>query len=213
VVSELYALFLARGDREQAERQLSLAAELTDSNEVQERAQLLALRAQSELADGRRQEALEAAEAAVATRAELTIANHFVGAAIVTGLEAAFALGADSKIDDLLGIIEALPPGSLTPSLRATGARFSARRAALRNDNETAEAGYTAAAEIFREVERPFNVAVVSLEHAEWLVGEGRADEAKPLLEEARTIFERLRAAPWLERVAAVGAPAAALRS
>ena len=31
--------------------------------------------------------------------------------------------------------------------------------------------------------------------------GEGRFDEAQPLLDEARAIFERLRATPWLERV------------
>ena len=38
------------------------------------------------------------------------------------------------------------------------------------------------------------------LEHGEWLGEQGRADEAEPLLAEAREIFERLGATPWLER-------------
>ena len=49
-----------------------------------------------------------------------------------------------------------------------------------------------------------FHLAVTELEHAEWLVSEGRTDEAEPLLAEARATFEQLEAAPWLERTAAV---------
>ena len=46
----------------------------------------------------------------------------------------------------------------------------------------------------------PFYLAVTQLEHAEWLAAQGASDEAEPLLAEAREIFERLEAAPWLER-------------
>ena len=51
----------------------------------------------------------------------------------------------------------------------------------------------------------PFYLAVVQLEHAELLVASGRAEECEPLLSEAREIFERLRATPWLERLDALG--------
>jgi hypothetical protein len=46
---------------------------------------------------------------------------------------------------------------------------------------------------------------VVQLEHAEWLAGQGRRDEAEPLIAEARETFERLEAAPWLERATQLG--------
>jgi hypothetical protein len=38
-------------------------------------------------------------------------------------------------------------------------------------------------------------------EHAEWLSEQGRAEEAEPLLAEARRIFTDLKAAPWVERL------------
>ena len=53
----------------------------------------------------------------------------------------------------------------------------------------------------------PFWLALTELEHAESLIGEGRADEAEPLLAEAREIFERLKATPWLERAAHASPP------
>ena len=65
------------------------------------------------------------------------------------------------------------------------------------------------AAGIFREFGLPFWLAVTQLEHGEWLVEQGRAQEAEPLLGEARETFERLEAKPWLERVVAVGSRAA----
>jgi hypothetical protein len=55
----------------------------------------------------------------------------------------------------------------------------------------------------------PDGRAQARLEHAEWLVAQGRAEEAEPLLAEARELFERLRAVPWLERLDAAR-PAAA---
>jgi hypothetical protein len=46
----------------------------------------------------------------------------------------------------------------------------------------------------------PFYLAVVQLEHGEWLMARGRPDDAQPLLAEARETFERLEATPWVER-------------
>jgi hypothetical protein len=44
------------------------------------------------------------------------------------------------------------------------------------------------------------------LEHAEWLDERGRNGEAGPLAAEAREIFERLEATPWVERASRLGA-------
>ena len=48
----------------------------------------------------------------------------------------------------------------------------------------------------------PFWLALTELEHAESLSAQGRASEAEALLAEAREIFARLEATPWLERAA-----------
>ncbi len=60
--------------------------------------------------------------------------------------------------------------------------------------------GFKAAAGGFREYGFAFWLAVTQLEHGDALVTEGRADEAEPLLAEARETFARLEATPWLER-------------
>jgi len=54
----------------------------------------------------------------------------------------------------------------------------------------------------------PFYLAVTLLELSEWLVAQGQREQSEPLLAEAREIFERLEAKPWLERVAAAQAGA-----
>jgi hypothetical protein len=48
-------------------------------------------------------------------------------------------------------------------------------------------------------------LATVLLEHAESLNSRGRAADAVPLLTEAREVFERLGARPWLERADRIG--------
>ena len=52
----------------------------------------------------------------------------------------------------------------------------------------------------FRELGLPFWLAVTLLEHAELIAAQDRRDDAQPLLTEAREIFERLEAKPWIER-------------
>ena len=83
-------------------------------------------------------------------------------------------------------------------------ARFTARLAALRGDDDAVEPGLLRAAALFRELGLSFYLAVTQLEHAEWLAEQGRAGEAEPLLAEARETFARLEATPWIERAAGV---------
>jgi len=67
-------------------------------------------------------------------------------------------------------------------------------------------AGFGRAEAIFREHELSFWLAVVQLEHGELLLEKEGADEAAPLLADARATFERLGAVPWLERTARASA-------
>jgi hypothetical protein len=64
---------------------------------------------------------------------------------------------------------------------------------------------------LFRELAYPFCLAVTLLEHGEWLAGQGRHGASELLLNEAGTVFRRLRATPWLERVARVSTVETAL--
>jgi class 3 adenylate cyclase/tetratricopeptide (TPR) repeat protein len=210
-IENFFFVALQRGERERVDELLAAAVAVTDPNEVQARAGLRGLEARVLLRDGRPLDALAPAEEGWAVRTQLGL--HFAIEHLQTALECAFELGDREKIDELLGDFEALPPGDTTRAVRAMGARFGARRAALDGDDATASAGFLAAADILREIETPFELAVVRLEHGEWLMGAGRRDDAQPLLDEAREIFQRLRATPWLERVSAVDgvAPKAAV--
>jgi hypothetical protein len=71
----------------------------------------------------------------------------------------------------------------------------------LRGESDSVEPGFLAAERGFFEIAAPFELAVTQLEHAEWLAGLGRQDETEELLGQARGVFERLRATPWLGRV------------
>jgi class 3 adenylate cyclase/tetratricopeptide (TPR) repeat protein len=209
LVSVLW-IFARQGELAEARRRLAIHAGIHDSQEVQSVIFFRYNEAEVLLGEGKPEDALAAAELALEGRAEHGLAA--VEGALEVALSAAFLLCNEEKIEQLLAIVDEPPPGQRTRSLRALGARFGAQRAVSQRDSTTAAAAFAAAARIYREIERRFELAVVLLEHAEWLSDEGRPDEAEPLAAEAREIFERLRAAPYLERLDRLPTGAAAAR-
>jgi tetratricopeptide (TPR) repeat protein len=196
---------LERGELAEARRRLQAFAGVADQGDVQEKAVQLLLEAKLSLAEARPAEALTAADEILSV--SLGIGHWTHAAGLEVGLEAASALGDDERLDSLLSLIESTPPGHTTPHMRALGARYQAHRAARQGDSGTALAGFGAAADLLRNTGAPFELAVVLLELAEWLTEAGRAEEAAAPRDEARAIFERLRATPWLERVDQVSTP------
>jgi class 3 adenylate cyclase/tetratricopeptide (TPR) repeat protein len=161
------------------------------------------------LYEGRPREALAAAELALNEAAEFSALHRGAKQGLASALEAAVQLGDEAKVDELLGRLEKLRPGEMSPMLQAIGARYSARRGALRGDSNVGD-GFTAAAELYGQTGYPVLRGETLVEHGEWLVSTGRNDEAEPLLAEAEEFFDRLRARYWLERIARcrAGAPA-----
>jgi hypothetical protein len=119
----------------------------------------------------------------------------------VTAVDAAYAMGDLADVDELLATVRSLPPGRRTPFLEAHASRLGARLSAARGSGGDVASAFKGSVGLFREMGIPFWMAVTLLEYAEWLVGQGRVDEATPSLTEAREIFERLGARPWLERL------------
>ena len=191
-------IHVQRAELDEARRVLSLFSRLEDSTDTQELSSYLACRAALRRAEGRLRDALADGEAAIeAGRAAFGISAQSSKQGLVEALEAAFALDESAKIEELLALIEGVPAGTRPPYLDAQAKRFRARL----SDDGT---GFDAAAARFRELGIVFWLAVTLLEHAEWLVGRNQASEAAPLVDEAREIFERLGAAPWLARTAAI---------
>ncbi len=196
---QTFFVFLRRGELDEARRRWEAHAEFVGKSDIQERAVHCFIETFLLIAEKRPAEAVTAAQEVLASSLGIGLWTTWAG--LEAGLEAAAAFGDAAMIDELLSRIESTPPGHVTPLVRALGARFGAHRALARGDSATASAGFDAAAEVLREIERPFELAVVCLEHAEWLASEGRAEEATVPAGEAREIFERLQARPWLERL------------
>jgi predicted ATPase len=192
----------ARGDLARARERLETHAGLEDSDDTQVRAGYRFAEAHVLRAEGRQREALEAAVSGIEIE-ELGITFLTVKLNLIEALEAAFALGDQVRVQETIDRIEALRPGERPPILEAHAHRF---RAKLTGD----EAGYRAAARLFRELGLEPWLAITLLEHGEWLAEQGREAEAGPLVAEAREIFERLEAVPWIERAAAVHTEAGA---
>jgi tetratricopeptide (TPR) repeat protein len=178
-----------RGELDEARRILSLFSRLDSSTDIQDRSTYLAATAALRRAESRFAEALAAGAATI--EAAPTLGEDFQGVkhGVVDALESALALGDTASALDLLAFIDGLSPGIRPPFFEAQTHRFRARMAAD-------AAGLEIAARLFRELDIPFSLGVALLEHAE-LTGSG-ASRA-----EAREIFGRLGASPWLERAAA----------
>ena len=98
------------------------------------------------------------------------------------------------KVEELLGSIEAVPPGSRPPYLDAQARRFRARLAQRRARVTRPRPG------VPRARICPSGSRSRCSSTASRLVDQGQPSEAEPLLAEATEIFERLAATPWLER-------------
>jgi tetratricopeptide (TPR) repeat protein len=209
LISWCVAIHAHRGNLDEARRIVGVFRELETSADVQERASYAAGKARLLLAQDDDVEALRIAETAFATRDEMGITHEAVKGSFVIAVEAALKLGDQAKAEELLAVVEALPPGRYPQFLRAHSSRFRAQLSSRHETAERVEDLFKGAVGHFRELAVPFYVAVTELEYAEWLASQGRADEAESLLNEAREIFERLEATAWLERVEA-SAPLAA---
>jgi tetratricopeptide (TPR) repeat protein len=209
VLQAIPALHLHRGHLDAAKEMIAPFEVFADSADLQERASYAAAYAMILRAEGRLEEALTETEKSLEARHSLGPIYPGVKMAFQEATEAAFSLGDLPKVRELLSIIDALPRGQATPFLRAQADRFGARLAGVEGDVEAVEAGYVAAVGRFRDIGTPFWIAQALLEQAEWLIEQGRTRDAGPLLEEARSIFDRLEAGPWVERTAKASSLAA----
>jgi class 3 adenylate cyclase/tetratricopeptide (TPR) repeat protein len=192
-----------RGQLDEAERISSMLAEFATSGDAQERASHKCGTAWLRLAKGDPAGALQDAEATLEAAQEMGFTQEYVKEALVVALEAALELGNLEKAYELLGLIDGIPPGHSPQFLQAQSMRFRARLAG--SDGPEAERLFKGATGLFRELAVPFYLATTQLEYAEWAAAQGRADDAARLVAEAREIFERLGARPWLERAEKVG--------
>ena len=180
------------------------------SAEIQETAAYALVRASLALAEGRPSETLAATEEVFERLGELTTEHPVVKVVFVEELEAAFDLGDLDRVERRLRWFRELSPADRGASLEAQAERFRARLASARGESEEVERGFKRAAALLREIGARFWLAVVLLEHGEWLAQSGRSEEGEPLLKEARETFERLEATPWLQRLDELGAAAPA---
>jgi class 3 adenylate cyclase/tetratricopeptide (TPR) repeat protein len=199
--------FLHRGELAAARQLLASCEELGRSPVVQVSGCYQAASAAVHLAEGNPVKALALAEEALASRSVLGLAAQNPKLGFLPAVEAALEVGDRGKAEELLTIVEDLPIGLRPPFLDALAKRF---RAQLAGEDPGADRLFATAAAKLRELELPFYLAVVQLEHGEWLTARDRPDDARPLLAEARETFERLRAQPWLDRVDTVAPGAAA---
>jgi hypothetical protein len=190
-----------RAQLDEAERLSSMVREFATSGDTQERVSHRCGTAWLCLAKSDPGGALEEAEVVLEARSEVGVTMESVKEAFVVALEAALALDDVRKAEELLQLIDGLPPGHSPQYLQAQSLRFHARIAGNAGRPE-AERLFKRATGLFRELAMPFYLATSSLEYAEWLISHGRNDDAKTFASEAHEVFEMLGARRWLDRAA-----------
>lgn len=196
-------VLLHRGELEEARDLLVRHEQIGRSGDVNAHGSYAAGASALRFVEGNLPEALASGERAFALRETLGIAVEDVKQGFLHAVEAALGLGRHDRVEELLAVVDAAPPGLRPPYLAALVTRFRAR---LAGDDPSADALFTAAASELRALGLPFHLAVCLLEHAEWLAARGRNGDAAPPLAEASETFGRLGAAPWLARASAVQA-------
>ena len=190
------SIHVHRGRLDLARELLESCSSLEHSEEIQSRtfyavSKAVLLRGEEEYED-----ALAAAAEAAHAREELGAGSAGVKLGLVEEIEAAM-FSDRARAEALVSDLERLRPGETRPFLRAQTARLRANLSPTASDQE-----FATAVTIFRELSVPFYLGVTLLEQGERLAAVARTADAARLLTEAREIFERLQARPWLDRLA-----------
>ena len=154
-------------------------------------------------ADGRRDAALTTLQRLVVHAVDVSSPSG-----IAEGLRDAATLALDAR-DPARAVAIAEPCAALPPAGHARVIdsqlfRIRANAAAARGDDAEAADSFGVALANARNVGYAFYLAPVLVDYGRWLVDTGRADEAEPLLAEARGLWEGMGAVAWLERIAQI---------
>ena len=180
---------------------VELSDQYEESTDMQRAGGRAAVMAVIDGAQGRYVESLEQAEAAMHYGLATGADSPTVRIAFATAVDAAFALGALDKVEDVLEQLAGLRRGEVWPSLGALGESATARLYAARGEAEKAEQSFMRSIDLFRVIGMPYWLGTTLSTFAEFLTAIDRADRALPMIEEARGIFERLDARPWLKKL------------
>jgi len=172
------------------------------SDDAQERADYACAEATLLSAQGDHHGALAAATRARDQGIRLGVWHYTVKEAVVLGVEAAIAAGDLRAAEDILEHVAALPAGDRSRYLEIQVERLRALMAWQRGELGEVASGLDSAIPGFRRLMLPFWTAITLLERSELLASQGRVGETAAELIEARQIFRRLRAEPWLRRAA-----------
>ena len=189
-LSPSIGLLVPRGLIAEARQFLERAAELADSTDKQTQAIYFECDAQVYNAEGRHGDALQAARRACELWRTLN-QPHYEVISYAVAIDSALALGETERAAVLLQQLQAMPAVERRKFVDAHADRLSAKLASTRG--EAPAGAFAAAAETFRELSMPYWRAVTLCEAAEAGIADGGS--------EARTIFQRLGAQPWLERL------------
>ncbi len=176
--------------------------------EAQERAGIAVGRAALARAEGRHSDALALLEDTCRMRGTVGADHPYFKQSIAAVIESAVALGELAAVKEIFDQVRSFGPGQRSPFVEAQLARYDAHVAARDDDTAAAKQRFRSSAARLREIGVRFWLAVVLLEHGEWLARRRNRDDSGPLLAEAREIFEGLEAAAWLERLEAPAAAA-----
>ncbi|MGH7609557.1 MAG: AAA family ATPase [Candidatus Dormibacteria bacterium] len=192
-----------RGEIDTAEQLLASLDWAQSSEDWQFRTQYAIARADLLMAQGRWDEALEAADrglqAGIAGEEGMT--SPLMKVALAQTAQAGLEAGDLGRVEELLRWVRAANPGQISPWSRAQLARLSARLLVASGTHQGVDAAFDGAAVGFRELGTAFDLAVTLTEHSEWLAALGRPSKLPVLRAEASEIFSRLGARPWLERI------------
>ena len=208
--SILSMVHAARGDFELAE-QYMFRDVLESSDDVQAEGTLGIASGWVHFYAGRYDEAIASAKRSIATREQTGLVGAVEASYALAG-HAALEVGDVRRASEFLAEMEAVPSGSRSPHFKAEIARLGAKLAASGGETAKARAGFEEALAIFRSIGLRFHLAMALAQYGQWLEDEGREEEARTVLAEARSIFQDLRAKWWLDRLDHPAAARSAVR-
>jgi tetratricopeptide (TPR) repeat protein len=198
-----------RGDTAAARAMLAGLGDLRGSESPQDQAMVSLVESLTAAARRQPRAAFGHARAILAHADALGIGHETMRWAWPLAARAACELGDIAAVGELLALLDACQPGHLAPMLRAERDLARARLAARDGDGSpAAAAAFAAAISSLREQSTPYHLAHGLLDHAWYLIRQHDASAAALAAGHARTIADRLRCGPLLDRAADV-APAA----